>query len=214
MQLQKAGGIAALCEAAIYLGAFVFYGAVLAMPPDLTPAAKLAFLASYQVPLTVMNLLTYVAFGALLAVLTLALHARLRERAPVLAQVGAVFGVVWVGLVIASGMIANTGLAAAIKLSATDPDAARAVWASISAVVEGLGGGTEVVGGLWVLLVSLAALKAGKLPRSLHYLGIVVGAAGILTVFPADVLTEIFGVSQIVWFIWLGIAMLRKPEHG
>lgn len=199
-----------MCEAGIYLGAFVFYGAVLAAPADSSPAAKLAFLASHQTALTVMNLLTYVLFGCLLAILTLALHSRLRERAAVLAQVGAVFGLVWVGLVIASGMIANSGLSAAIKLSASDPEAARAVWASISAVVEGLGGGNEIVGGLWVLLVSVGGLKAGQLSRGLHYLGLLVGSAGVLTVFPAEVLTEIFGVSQIVWFLWLGGAMLRK----
>ncbi|MBV7339417.1 hypothetical protein KFU94_66625 [Chloroflexi bacterium TSY] len=40
------------------------------------------------------------------------------------------------------------------------------------AVLNGIGGGVEVLGGLWVLLVSWAALRNGELPRVLHYLGV------------------------------------------
>jgi len=43
-------------------------------------------------------------------------------------------------------------------------------------------------------------------------LGIVVGVAGILTVYPLDIFTEVFGIGQIVWFLWLGIFMIRKPS--
>ncbi len=42
-----------------------------------------------------------------------------------------------------------------------------------------------MVGGLWVLLVTWAALLAGRLPRTLNYLVVVIGLAGILTVAPA-----------------------------
>ena len=62
---------------------------------------------------------------------------------------------------------------------------------------DGLGGGNEIVGGLWVLLVSWAALRAGGLPRALNYLGLVIGVAGILTVVPAlGELGAIFGLGQ------------------
>ncbi len=73
-----------------------------------------------------------------------------------------------------------------------------------------MGGGIEVVGSLWVLLVSWAALQAGGLPRALNYLGMVLGASGLLTVVPAlEVLGAVFGLGLIVWFAWLGIVMLR-----
>ncbi|NQZ28168.1 MAG: hypothetical protein HRT55_17845 [Colwellia sp.] len=39
------------------------------------------------------------------------------------------------------------------------------------------------------------------------------GLAGILTIYPAEVLTEIFGLGQIVWFVWLGKIMLVKQEN-
>ena len=71
----------------------------------------------------------------------------------------------------------------------------------------------EVVGGLWVLLLSIAALKSKSFPKALNYLGLFIGIAGVLTIYPADVLTEIFGLGQIVWFIWLGTIMLTKPSN-
>jgi hypothetical protein len=86
------------------------------------------------------------------------------------------------------------------------------LWRSIYAVVEGLGGGNEVVGGLWVLLLSFAALKGDQLSKKLNYFGIFVGMVGALTVYPAQLLTEIFGVSQIVWFSWLGAGMLASSK--
>ena len=52
-------------------------------------------------------------------------------------------------------------------------------------VPEALVGRVEVVGGIWILLVTWAALLAGRLPRALNYLGVVVGVAGVFTVVPA-----------------------------
>jgi hypothetical protein len=78
-------------------------------------------------------------------------------------------------------------------------------------MAEGLGGsGGELLGGLWVLLVSVAALRAGGLPRLLGWFGVAIGAVGILSVVP--VLGDLaygFGLLQIAWFAWLGIVMLR-----
>lgn len=211
--LQKAGGVAALSEAMIYISAFVFFGAFWDFPADADSVQKLSFLAEHQNVLSIANLVMYILFGILLAVLVVALHERLKEQASALSRIASVFGVIWVGLVIASGMLANIGLAGALELSAQDPAQAMTVWRTIYLVVEGLGGGNEVVGGVWVLLLSLAALRGAALPKSLNYVGLFVGTVGILTVYPADVLTEIFGISQIVWFAWLGSAMLKVSQR-
>ena len=65
---------------------------------------------------------------------------------------------------------------------------------------------------------SWAALRAGGLPRALNYLGMVLGASGLLTVVPVlEVLGAVFGLGLIVWFAWLGIVMLRgsrRLTHG
>lgn len=210
--LQKAGGIAALLESIIYMSAFIFFGAFWNFPADADSVQKLAFLAENQGVLSIVNLIMYVIFGISLAVLVLALHERLKGNASSLSQIASVFGFVWVGLVIASGMIANIGLAAVLELSAKDPEQAMTVWRAIYSVVEGLGGGNEIVGGLWVLLLSFAALKGNEPPKTLNYFGLFVGIVGILTIYPAEVFTEIFGISQIVWFSWLGVTMLASSK--
>lgn len=210
---QKMGGVAAILEAIIYVSAFVFWGAVWDSPPSGADVVqKLAFLKENQVILTIVNLIMYVVFGIFLAVLVLALHDRLKDNAKVLSQTASVFGLIWVGLVIASGMIANIGLGNVIELSVKEPEQARSVWLAVKSIVEGIGGGNETVGGLWVLLLSIAALKGNALSTKLNYLGVFVGLAGIFTVYPADILTEVFGLSQIVWFTWLGIIMLLEPS--
>lgn len=210
--LQKAGGVSALLEAVIYISAFVFFGAFWSFPTDADAVQKFYFLAENQTILSIVNFIMYVLFGMLLAVLVLALHERLKTQTPTLSKLSAMFGGIWVGLVIASGMISNIGLAAAIELSIKDPEQAMTLWQVIYAVVEGIGGGNEIVGGLWVLLLSIAAIKGQVLQKSLNYLGVFVGIVGILTVYPAEVFTEIFGVSQIVWFSWLGISMLSDSK--
>jgi hypothetical protein len=208
--LQRAGGSAALLEAMIYIAVFVFYGAVFDFPAGVSVEQKLDLLTRHRLMLSIVNLVGYVVFGILLAVIVLALHERLKPKGAALAQLASIFGLVWVGLVIASGMIANIGLGEVVKLAATAPEQAWSLWRAISTVVEGVGGGNEVVGGLWVLLISCAALRADVLPRNLNRLGFLVGSAGVLTIYPADVLTEIFGLGQIVWFAWLGSCMVRS----
>jgi hypothetical protein len=79
-------------------------------------------------------------------------------------------------------------------------------------VFEGLGGANEAIGGIWILLISWAALRIGALSKVLNYLGVVVGVAGIISIVPAlgELFVYIFALGQIVWFIWLGIVMLRS----
>jgi len=80
-------------------------------------------------------------------------------------------------------------------------------------VASGLGNSNgEILGGLWTLLVSLAALRAGGLPKGLNILGLCVGAVGIISLIPGltDLMIGVFGLSQIIWFVWLGIVLLRS----
>ena len=79
-------------------------------------------------------------------------------------------------------------------------------------MASGLGNGNgEILGGLWTLLVSVAALRAGGLPKGLNILGLMVGAVGIISIFPGlNDLVGIFGLSQLIWFVWLGIVLLRS----
>jgi hypothetical protein len=82
-------------------------------------------------------------------------------------------------------------------------------------VPEALVGRVEVVGGIWILLVTWGALLAGRLPRALNYLGVVVGMAGVLTVVPAlGVLGIGFRLGEIAWIVWLGIVWVRGSRSA
>jgi len=213
--LQKIGGISAILEAVIYITAFIVYGAVLIYPPaNSNSIQELSFLSDNHLILSVMNLIMYVLFGILLVALVLAIHQRLKIKSPALSQAASVFGLIWAGLVIATGMISNIGINAVIELGKIDPEQAMIIWSSIGIVTEGLGGGNEIVGGVWVLILSIGALKGRIFSKPLIFLGVAVGLAGILTIYPADVFAEVFGVSQIIWFTWMGIVMLRDASKS
>ncbi|NQZ75270.1 MAG: DUF4386 family protein [Ekhidna sp.] len=210
-KLQKIGGISAILEGLIYIFTFVIYGGVLAFPKaDASSIEKLNFLSNNFITLSAINLVSYVMFGILLAVLVLAIHQRLKNDAPILTSLASLFGVIWVGLVISSGMIANIGLKTVVDLGTNSPEDAMLIWRSVGIVSEGLGGGNEIVGGIWVLLLSIVAFKSKSFSKPLNILGLVVGIAGVVTIFPLEIFTEIFGLSQIIWFMWMGVAMMRK----
>ncbi|MEZ8374974.1 hypothetical protein [Vibrio cyclitrophicus] len=170
----------------------------------------MTYLAENQLSFSLMYFLMYVVFGVFLAVLVVGLFEELKSTNDPLVKVGSVFGFVWVVLVIASGMLANIGLVHAVELMDLSAEQAFDMWRVVTVIVESLGGGNELVGGLWVLLISLAALKATIFPRGLNYLGISVGCAGVSMIYPAEVLTEIFGITQVLWFLWLGVSMLSQ----
>lgn len=214
--LQKSGGIAALYMAAAHLIGIVIFLVVLDYPSLTDPAQKIALNVDKQMVVFLTNLLMYVIFGFALIVLSLALYDRLKSGAPALMPVAAAIGIIWAGSLIASGMAANAGLTAVAALYAKDPAQAVLTFQAIEAITNGLGNANgEILGGLWTLLVSLAALRAGGLPRGLNILGLLVGAVGIITIIPALTdLTGIFGLGQIIWFVWIGIVLLRAIKTG
>ena len=215
--LQKFGGFAALYLAVTYLIGMVLFIAVLDTLSITDPAQRVALLVEKQMAIFSTNLLMYVFFGVVLIVLSLALYDRLQSGAPALMQVATAIGIIWAGSLIASGMVANAGIAPVVALYATDPAQAALTWQAIETVADGLGNANgEILGGLWTLLVSLAALRAGGLPKGLNILGLWVGAVGILSLIPGltELLIGVFGLSQIIWFVWLGIVLLRsKPSR-
>jgi hypothetical protein len=214
---QKVGGLAALYLALSFVAAMPYFLVFVKYQGVVDPVEKVALLVSHHDSMRVMYLISYVIFGIVLAVLAPALYARLRGGAPNLALAATAVGLIWAIVLVASGMIFNAGVAAVVGLHGTSPVEAVSVWQAIEPVAQGLGGsGGELLGGLWVLLVSVAALRSKELPKVLNWVGVAIGAAGVLSVVP--VLSDLaygFGLLVIVWFVWLGIVMLRatsRPE--
>ncbi len=179
----------------------------------MTPAHResVALAVEHHTALLVWQFVIFIAFGVVLVPLVVGLQQRLSVTAPTTARVAAVFGFIWAGLVIAAGMIANVGLGTIDDLHESAPRQAESVWSALDAVQTGLGGGNEIVGGIWVLLVSWAALHTAALPRLLAYVGIFAGGAGLVTIIPAlELVGGVFGLGLIVWFVWVGIVLLRS----
>jgi hypothetical protein len=113
-------------------------------------------------------------------------------------------------------MVANAGIAPVVALHGKDPAQAALAWLAIESVANGLSSANgEILGGVWTLLVTWAAWHAKGLPRALNYLGLVVGVMGLVSAVPAlNDLAGLFGISQMLWFIWLGIVLLRSTPSA
>jgi Domain of unknown function (DUF4386) len=214
--LQRVGGIAALLGAATnILGAVVY--ATLLLPrgggSKANPGQYVAFLAGNQAAMRLWYQIIFLVFGVCMIFLSLALYERLKAGSPVLAQAVTIFTLIYAVLVIAIGTLSINDLGTVVRLQGANPAQAATVWVALDSVETGLGagGGETIVAGLWFLMLSWVALQARALPRLLNYLGVVVGLAGILYVFVAsDAVLAVNALGLIIWFVWLGIVMLRR----
>jgi len=210
----RAGAVGALVAAAAFVFAIVLLLTSLSdyTAEDATAAESVEFLVSNQSTLFAWYLVMFLVFGVAIIPLARELHKRLAGVNPQLADIGAVFAYIWAGLMFATGMLHNIGITAVADLHETDPGPAESLWRSIATVADGLGGGNELVGGMWILLVSLAAWGTGRLPTGLNLLGIVSAVSALITVVPglSDV-GMVFGLGSIAWFAWTGIELLRNP---
>jgi hypothetical protein len=212
--LQKFGGLSALYMAMSHFVGLIIFIVILDYISITDLAQKVAVNVNNQVVVFSTNLLMYVFFGFFLIIFSLALYDRLKAGAPALMQVATVIGIIWAGSLMASGMAANAGLTTVVSLYGKDPSQAALIFDVIDAIAtKGLGYGSgDILGGLMTVLISLAALKAGELPKALNILGLVVGIMGIFSLIPmlTNMLAPVFGLGQIIWFIWMGIVLLRS----
>ena len=108
--LRLPSGFSAILLGLIYIAAFVYFGAFFSYPVRGAPEEKMRFLSDHQLEVSVVYFSIYVLFGVLLAILVVGVHEILKNASPPVASLASIFGVVWVGLVIASGMIYTVGL--------------------------------------------------------------------------------------------------------
>lgn len=206
----KAGGIAALYLALALLGAIPYFLVVVDYPGADTAADKVDLIVDHYPSMYAVYLLTYVAFGFAVGVLALALWDRLRPAAPVIVRIATGIGLLWAVALVASGMVFTYGMTIVHDLAPTGHANAETTWRAVEPVALALGGaGGELLGGLWVLLVSSVALRSDRLPKHLGWLGLLIGATGLASVLPPlNDATVAFGLLQIVWFAWLGAVLL------
>jgi hypothetical protein len=224
MTIQKWGGIAALTEAFTYLFGFVLFFGLLDSSGYDTPAQRLEFLILNRDTFFIGYLVSGILFSFALIVLVQSIYLRFKQASPELMKFTAVVGYLWVGIVLASSLIFLTSLGALAKFHGLDPEQALAIHRAVNIIVDALGGGIELVGAVWVLVISCVGIKHQIFSKLLHYVGFFVGIAGVLTLFSGlsflstnpffEVTTAIFGLGQILWFIILGVTMLRETPNS
>lgn len=206
----RSGGFAALSLALAYLVAIPYFLLVSAYTQAATAAEKVAVIVTEYSGMYAMTIVTYVLFGVVLGVLVLSLYERLLEGGGLRARVATAVGLTWSVALVLSGMVFNVGMGTVRSLAQSDPQQAAEAWQAIEPIADGLGGGGgEILGGLWMLLVSWIALRARILPRALAGFGGAVGIVGLVSTAPALRGAGLaFGLLQTAWFSWLGLVLL------
>lgn len=211
---RKLGGFAALYLALAYVAAMPYFLLVSDYERATDISGKVAAIVAGYPSMYAMYVATYILFGVVLGVLVLALFERLREGGELYARVATAVGMTWSVALVLSGMVFNSGMDTVMSLAQANPQQAGQAWQAIETVAEGLGGaGGETLGGLWMLMVGWIALRARVLPRALGGLGAAVGLVGVASTVPGlRGGAMAFGLLQIVWFVWLGILLLRRER--
>ncbi|MCA0352608.1 MAG: DUF4386 domain-containing protein [Chloroflexi bacterium] len=213
---QKWGGIAALINGFAYIIGIGMVFTLLAPFLEASQAEKITFLIEHQNLMALWYLIIYLVAGVWMVPLAIALHHRLQQANSLLIQVTTAMGIIWATTILSSGMLLVNNIKIIAELQQQNPEQTLAVSTAISAVASGLGGAIELPGGVWVSLISIAALQTKRLPKALNYLGLLIGASGIAMTIPAiAAVGTLFGIGMIGWFLWVGVVLVRTKniEH-
>jgi hypothetical protein len=215
---QKVGGVAALIQAALLVGAI---GLALAAFPaiglsvnDLASGNGKFLEASGKYPAIFASLDFILVGGAVvILIVALVLHERWRNKSLRLANLVVASALALATLRITTGLTMFIGTARIVDLYGTDHAQALTAYASFSGVTAGMEEGSRFAAGCFLILAGWAALHARDLPRPLAYLAIVVGIDQLLEVFVrplAPVFGLVAGIGLIIWSLWLGVVLLRS----
>lgn len=206
MKQFKLGGLSAILLTIIYTIGIVMQGTILNTGHLETMEEKFAFAANHASLLILWVSLLYIVFGVILIVLTVAIHDLVAVHNGFMSRLIMGFGLVWSTLVIASGMIYNNGL-----LAALDRDSV-ALYEMMHIIHSSIGGNNEIIGALWTLLIVMAGFKYQLFPKWVGIIGLVAGVGGVMTMVPSlyETMIMVFALGQMVWWIVIGIHLLKK----
>lgn len=200
---KKLAAISAVYGGLSYIGGIFVYLQLLKYDSVSTADEQLAIIGNNPVLVHITTLHIYIIFSFGIILLATYLYLKLKDQQPVLGLLSLISGVVWSTLLIASGFI--TMGVTTLLMNGTPVSEIAAAWQAIDIVSNALGGGNELIGGIFTGLVSLALYKTRYSSLATSLLGAVVFIGGIVSALPysADVGIGIFVISQILWFFTL-----------
>jgi hypothetical protein len=210
--LKPLAGAAFIGMALCYITLFAIYGAVLSTPADVSTAEKIAYLIENKGLFNFTYILGYVLFACLLCFCVYVVGGLYQQVSKPAMAMATLFGYFWVVVLLCTGMIGISSSEQIASLSTANPAAAEVIYYVRVLLIESLGGGIEFIGGVWMFILAAVSWRHGLLSKALTVFTLVKAAIGILTLFCADsILRDLFGITGIIWFIWMGIAMIKKP---
>lgn len=222
MQSFRTGGIAAVICALTYVFGFALFMGAIAPPESQSDIARLHSLIAQRDVFYFGYIVIGIVFSLSLIALNQSLQMRFVKSSPVLSNYNVVLGNIWATFVLASTFVFLVNLSLLTKYANTDENNAVITMNTIHIVVDALGGGIELIGALWVFIISYMGWKQGIYAKATHILGLIVGLAGVLTLFSGlsiladnvffEATTAIFGLGQILWFILLGFHLLKDGQ--
>ncbi len=213
--LGMAGATSALLMAFIYLLGFAIFFSALDPGRTLTRDESVQFLNENRLIVLPTMFVLYVLAGLNLLILVQSLAGEVKDRVPWQSQTALIIGSIWCVMVIVAGFVYLTGMQAVFSLYPENAEQASALALMVNTVFESLGGGNELIGGVWTVLISCLLLNVTPDYKILHFFGIVVGIAGVVSIVPilAEAVT-LFGLGQIFWFIGLGVRFLKMKNES
>lgn len=186
-----------------YIGGIFVYLQLLQYDSATSAGEQMNIMSSNPVLVHITTLHIYVIFSFAIILLATYLYLKLKEQQPILGLLSLISGSIWATILIASGFI-SMGVTT-LLMNGTPASELVSTWQAIDIVSNALGGGNELMGGVFTGLLSLAMYKARYSSMFTSVLGALVFVGGTLSALPylADVGIGVFVISQILWFFSL-----------
>ncbi|MEZ4195645.1 MAG: hypothetical protein R3B53_04650 [Candidatus Paceibacterota bacterium] len=186
-----------------YIAGIFVYLQLLQYDSATSASEQIDIIGNNPVLVHITTLHIYIIFSFGIILLATYLYLRLKEKQPILGLLSLITGVIWATILIASGFI-SMGLTT-LLMNGTAASELVFAWQAIDIISNALGGGNELMGGVFTGLLSLAMYKARFSSMVTNILGALVFIGGTISALPylTDIGIGIFVISQILWFFSL-----------
>lgn len=195
------------CGLAYILG-IVYFAGITGLISVNSVQEKINIFANNYVSMFIVTNLIYVVFGFMIAVLSFLIYDLLKKG--LFNKVGLAIGLFWSFAVILAGIVFNTGMKKVLEINLVDSNFAIQIWTIVDIIFDSIGGGTEILGGVWILIISILALREKTFNYYINIMGIIIGISGILSHIPSlEVFQMVFGLLQITWFFAIAYPLYK-----
>ncbi|MFA3792397.1 hypothetical protein AB6T38_14875 [Aliiglaciecola sp. SL4] len=183
---------------------------ILLWVPDFNegPTQRLLVFTEHRILMQFWYFVVYIVFAIAILLLSMQITAKGKLEHSKTHKITMLVSYLWSSYIFASGLIAILSIELLFNAWLPVNGSISDVWQDIYAIQMGLGEGVEWVGGIWMLTMTLTLIEQQQFPRLIHGVGFITAVCGLLTLFPNfSIMGAIFGMLQVVWFIWLSIVL-------